>query len=113
MQDPIQISRVARFETFELNLKTGELRKGGVKIRLQEQSFQILAALLERPGKLVTREASLPLYNLFRLVGPPAGPGRSGEKLGRGVAEDRAVGRRGSGGRTLDRDSKFQATGRP
>ena len=57
MQDPMQISRVARFETFELNLKTGELRKGGVKIRLQEQSFQILAALLERPGELVAREA--------------------------------------------------------
>ncbi len=48
---------MVRFETFELNLKTGELRKGGVKIRLQEQSFQILAALLERPGKLVTRDA--------------------------------------------------------
>ena len=57
MQDAIQISRVVRFETFELNLKTGELRKGGVKIRLPEQSFQILAALLERPGKLITREA--------------------------------------------------------
>ncbi len=57
MQRSLEISRVVRFETFELNLKTGELRKGGVKIRLQEQSFQILAALLERPGKLVTREA--------------------------------------------------------
>ena len=57
MQGSLDISRVARFETFELNLKTGELRKGGVKIRLQEQSFQVLAALLERPGKLVTRES--------------------------------------------------------
>ena len=57
MPEAIQISRLLRFETFELNLKTGELRKGGVKIRLQEQSYQILAALLERPGKLVTREA--------------------------------------------------------
>ena len=57
MPDPIAVSKVVRFESFELNLKTGELRKGGVKIRLQEQSFQILAALLERPGKLVTREA--------------------------------------------------------
>ena len=56
MRDSFQISKVVRFETFELNLKTGELRKGGVKIR-QGQSFQILAALLERPGKLVTREA--------------------------------------------------------
>ncbi len=36
MPNSIDISRVARFETFELNLKTGELRKGGVKIRLQE-----------------------------------------------------------------------------
>ena len=57
MQDSIQISKVVRFETFELNLKTGELRKGGARIRLQEQPFQILAALLDRPGKLVTREA--------------------------------------------------------
>ena len=57
MQDSIQHSKVVRFATFELNLKTGELRKGGVKIRLQDQSFQILSALLERPGKLVTREA--------------------------------------------------------
>ncbi len=57
MPDPIEISRVVRFETFGLNLKTGELRKGGVKIRLPEQSLQILAALLERPGKLVTRDA--------------------------------------------------------
>ncbi len=56
MRDSIAVSKVVRFETFELNLKTGELRKGGVKVRLQEQSFQILAALLERPGKLVTRE---------------------------------------------------------
>ena len=40
-----------------MNVKTGELRKGGVKIRLPEQAFQVLDALLERPGKLVTREA--------------------------------------------------------
>jgi len=43
MQNSIQISKVVRFKTFELNLKTGELRKGGVKIRLQGQSFAILA----------------------------------------------------------------------
>ena len=57
MADPIEISKVMRFESFELNLKTGELRKSGIRIRLQDQSFQILAALLERPGKLLTREA--------------------------------------------------------
>jgi DNA-binding winged helix-turn-helix (wHTH) protein len=57
MPNPVQSSRVVRFEAFELHLKTGELRKGGVKIRLQEQSFQILATLLERPGMLVSRES--------------------------------------------------------
>jgi len=44
-----------RFSTFELNLQTGELRKQGQKLRLQ-QPFQVLAALLEQPGDVVTRE---------------------------------------------------------
>ena len=48
--------RTVRFSTFELNLQTGELRQRGQKVKLQEQSFQVLAALLERPGELVTRE---------------------------------------------------------
>ena len=42
---------------FELDLRAGELRKQGVKIKLQEQPFQILAMLLEHPGEVVTREA--------------------------------------------------------
>jgi len=49
-------SRIIRFSTFELNLHTGELRKQGQKVKLQEQPLQVLAALLERPGELVTRE---------------------------------------------------------
>jgi DNA-binding winged helix-turn-helix (wHTH) protein len=48
--------RVIRFSTFEVNLHTGEMRQRGQKIKLQEQPLQILAALLERPGELVTRE---------------------------------------------------------
>ena len=48
--------RIIRFGTFEVNLHTGELRQRGQKIGLQEQPFQLLAALLERPGELVTRE---------------------------------------------------------
>ena len=44
------------FGTFELNLHTRELRKAGVRIRLQEQPFKVLAMLLERPGELVSRE---------------------------------------------------------
>jgi hypothetical protein len=37
-------------------MQTGELRKNGLKVRLQEKSFRILSALLEHPGQLVTRE---------------------------------------------------------
>jgi Tol biopolymer transport system component/DNA-binding winged helix-turn-helix (wHTH) protein len=48
--------RIIRFSTFELNLQTGELRQQGQKLKLQEQPFQVLAALLERPGEMVTRE---------------------------------------------------------
>ena len=44
------------FGAFELDLRAGELRKQGVKIKLQEQPFQILAMLLANPGQVVTRE---------------------------------------------------------
>ncbi|HVS32758.1 MAG TPA: winged helix-turn-helix domain-containing protein, partial [Thermoanaerobaculia bacterium] len=48
--------RVARFGAFELDVQTGELRKSGARIRLQDQPFRLLTALLERPGEIVTRE---------------------------------------------------------
>lgn len=48
-------SRV-RFNVYEADLRTGELRKHGNRLRLQEQPFQVLSLLLERPGELVTRE---------------------------------------------------------
>jgi TolB-like protein/lipoprotein NlpI len=48
--------RILRFGTFEVNLRSGELRKGGVRIKLHGQPFEVLAMLLERPGQLVTRE---------------------------------------------------------
>lgn len=44
------------FGVFEADLRTGELRKRGVKIKLQEKPFQILAALLASPGQTVTRD---------------------------------------------------------
>jgi TolB-like protein/DNA-binding winged helix-turn-helix (wHTH) protein/Flp pilus assembly protein TadD len=44
------------FGVFELDLRAGELRRNGTKIRLQDQPFQILAILLEHPGEVVTRE---------------------------------------------------------
>jgi TolB-like protein/tetratricopeptide (TPR) repeat protein len=48
--------QVARFDQFEVDLRSHELRKGGVRVRLQDQPFQILAMLLERAGDIVTRE---------------------------------------------------------
>jgi DNA-binding winged helix-turn-helix (wHTH) protein len=47
---------VARFEDFEVCLETGEVWKAGRSLRVQDQPFKILAALLERPGEIVTRE---------------------------------------------------------
>ncbi len=45
-----------RFAAFELDLATGELRKNGIKIKLQDQPLIVLGLLLERKGELVTRE---------------------------------------------------------
>jgi TolB-like protein/DNA-binding winged helix-turn-helix (wHTH) protein/tetratricopeptide (TPR) repeat protein len=50
------IRQVVRFGVFELDTRSGELRSGGVKIRLPGQSFQILELLVERGGELVSRE---------------------------------------------------------
>lgn len=47
---------VVRFGIFDADLATGELRRRGVRVSLQEQPFQVLSALLDRPGDLVTRE---------------------------------------------------------
>lgn len=46
---------MVRFGLFEIDLDTGELRRRGARISLQQQPFQVLAMLLERPGRLVTR----------------------------------------------------------
>jgi len=47
---------IVRFGAFEVDLRSGELRKGGAKIKLYGQPFNVLAILLERPGQVVTRE---------------------------------------------------------
>jgi Tol biopolymer transport system component/DNA-binding winged helix-turn-helix (wHTH) protein len=47
---------VARFEDFEVHLETGEVWKAGRPLKVQDQPFKVLAALLERPGQIVTRE---------------------------------------------------------
>lgn len=45
-----------RFGTFELDLRSGELRKSGLRIKLQQQPLQVLKLLVERPGEVITRE---------------------------------------------------------
>jgi TolB-like protein/Flp pilus assembly protein TadD len=49
-------ARVVRFGVFELDTQSGELRRQGVRVKLQEQPFRILEMLLANPGQLVTRE---------------------------------------------------------
>lgn len=56
MAEDQQLRRRLRFGVFELDLRAGELRKHGLRIRLQEQPFQVLVMLLEHPGEVVTRE---------------------------------------------------------
>jgi len=56
MQENQQPDGRLRFGVFEVDLRAGELHKHGLRIRLQEQPFQLLALLLERPGQVVTRE---------------------------------------------------------
>lgn len=48
--------RIVRFEDYQADLQTCELRKNGKKVRLSGQPFQILASLLEKPGEMITRE---------------------------------------------------------
>ncbi len=48
--------RRIQFGTFEADLGTGELRRCGIRIRLQRQPFRLLAVLVEHPGELVARE---------------------------------------------------------
>src|SRR4029453_16975799 len=57
MADRSPVASRVRFGTFEVDLESGELRRSGVRLKLQEQPFQLLAMLLERPGEVVTREA--------------------------------------------------------
>ncbi len=56
MREDHQLRGVLRFGVFELDLRAGELRRHGLRVRLQEQPFQVLAILLEHRGEVVTRE---------------------------------------------------------
>ena len=54
--EPLRHTSVVRFGTYEVSLQSGEVRKAGVRIRVQQQPMKLLETLLERPGEVVTRE---------------------------------------------------------
>jgi TolB-like protein/DNA-binding winged helix-turn-helix (wHTH) protein/Tfp pilus assembly protein PilF len=54
--EPLRQTSVVRFGTYEVSLQSGEVRKAGVKIKVQQQPMKLLKILLERPGEVVTRE---------------------------------------------------------
>src|SRR5215469_12292876 len=56
LTEAAQMPSHARFESFEVNLSTGELRRNGEKVKLPEQSFQVLVMLLSKPGEVVLRQ---------------------------------------------------------
>jgi eukaryotic-like serine/threonine-protein kinase len=56
MASPASPPTKIRFDSFELDPATGELHKGGIRLRLQPQPFRVLLLLIERSGKVVTRE---------------------------------------------------------
>jgi TolB-like protein/DNA-binding winged helix-turn-helix (wHTH) protein/Tfp pilus assembly protein PilF len=56
MSAPVSAARILRFDSFELDLQAGELRKRGIRLRLQGQPVQVLGILLQSAGNLVTRE---------------------------------------------------------
>jgi DNA-binding winged helix-turn-helix (wHTH) protein len=56
MEEVANSARIVGFGVFEVDLRAGELRKNGLKIKLQEQPLQVLALLLRHPGEIVTRE---------------------------------------------------------
>lgn len=56
MSNPAASGGIYRFGAYEVNLSSGELRKSGFKLRLPDQAFRVLVAMLERPSEVVTRE---------------------------------------------------------
>jgi Tol biopolymer transport system component/DNA-binding winged helix-turn-helix (wHTH) protein len=76
---------IARFEDFEVNLETGEVWKAGRPLKVQDQPFRVLAALLERPGHIVTRE------ELRQLIWPDKAFGDFDHAINLGLAKLRAT----------------------
>jgi DNA-binding winged helix-turn-helix (wHTH) protein len=77
-----RFARVVQCGVYEIDLEAGELRKNGLKVRLQEQPFKVLVELLNPPGQLVTREKlQEQLWGMHSLVDPELGLNTAIKKL--------------------------------
>src|ERR1700755_1813098 len=54
--EPLRHTLLVRFGTYEVSFQSGEVRKAGVRVRVQQQPLKLLEVLLERPGEVVTRD---------------------------------------------------------
>ena len=81
---PIRHTSV-RFGVYEVDLDEGEVRKSGVRIKVQQQPFKVLQVLLERPGELVTRE------QLHSRIWPGTGYGDFDQAVNVAVAKRRTA----------------------
>src|ERR1700688_935749 len=54
--EPVRSRSVVRFGSYEVSLQSGEVRKAGLRIKVQQQPMKLLQILLERPGEVITRE---------------------------------------------------------
>ncbi|MGI8961508.1 MAG: winged helix-turn-helix domain-containing protein [Bryobacteraceae bacterium] len=89
MEETKRLSLPIRFGIFELDLQTGELRRQGYKVKLQEQPFQVLVMLLERPGEVVTREElQRKLWPVDTFVDFERGLNRAVNKLREALGDD-------------------------
>jgi DNA-binding response OmpR family regulator len=71
--EPTRHTSVVRFGAYEVCFQAGEVRRAGIRIRIQQQPMKLLEILLERPGEVVTREgvadASHRLHSGARVAG--------------------------------------------
>jgi DNA-binding response OmpR family regulator len=85
MGNPVRAESVVRFHDFQANLETGEVCKAGVRLKLQDQPFKVLSALLQRHGQIVTRE------ELRQLIWPDASFGDFDHAINLAIAKLRAT----------------------
>lgn len=85
MGTSVQTEPVIRFQDFQVNLDTGELWKAGVRLKLQDQPFKVLATLVQRPGQVVTRE------DLRKLIWPQESFGDFDHAINLAIAKLRAT----------------------